>query len=215
MKRPWRRIPHSQPATTHLGLESIRFDTLGLSPQPDEDMNERCWLGPRLMLLENFVPIPPDFPSLEEDEIRTTYHAWMESQPPDAQGRRPRLLHLAVRRETPIPAVATLLRMVAPGDNRYSFVGAVTLPLADCSWVIKVQCDEGNPTGFRETLAGARFRQANGDSPEEEWPRFDPYDEQWDQDPPDPLTEVRRSTNRVLESLEVDPEVRQAKRFGP
>ena len=42
---------------------------------------------------------------------------------------------------------------------------------------------------------------------------FDPYDARWDLDHHDPLTLVRQSTNKVLASLEVDPEVRQGTPF--
>ncbi|HEY6429295.1 MAG TPA: hypothetical protein VIX84_18890 [Acidimicrobiales bacterium] len=79
-------------------------------------------------------------------------------------------------------------------------------------WVIKVQGSEGQTTGVRETLAGARFRRENRHLPVEEQPPFDLYDAQWDFDG-DPLTQVRQSIDRVLASLEVDPEVRQATRI--
>jgi hypothetical protein len=215
MKRPWKKGASSQRVASGLGLESIRFNTLGLTRQPDEELNERYWLGPNLMLSENFFPIPPDFPSLQEDEIRTTYQAWLGGQRPDAEGRTSRLLHLSVDREMPVPAIFTMMRTVVPGNDRYSFVGAITLPLAECSWVIKVQSDEGPTTGIRETLAGARFRREIRHLPENEQPSFDPYEEQWDLDEGDPLSEVRQSMKMVLESLEVGPEVREAKPFRP
>jgi hypothetical protein len=197
-----------------LGLDSVRFDTLGLAPDPDEEPDCRYWLGPNLMLSENWFPIPPDLPSLQEKEIRALYDVLLGEQQPDTHGRTPRLLHIAVHHETPVPVVLTLIRVVVPGDRRYSFVGSITLPLAECSWVVKVQSSEGGTTGVRETLAGARFRRANPDlSIEEMRSRFDPYDAHWDSDESDPLTLVRRSTDRLLASLEVDPEVRKAQPF--
>jgi hypothetical protein len=195
-----------------LGLESIRFDTLGLTPDPDEPLNERYWLGPNLMLSEHWFPIPPDLPGLREDEIRAMYDGMHWAQQPDADGRTHRLLHLSVHHETPVPVVCTLIRVVVPGNNCYSFVGAITLPLAVCSWVIKVQSDEYQPTGIRETLAGAHFRRENRHLSAEEERRFDPYDAQWDFDG-DPLTAVRQSIDRVLASLEVDLRVRHASPF--
>jgi hypothetical protein len=196
-----------------LGLDSIRFDTLGLAREPDEEPDSRYWLGQNLLLSENWFSIPPDFPSLDERKIRTMYEAALGAQP-GSQDLAPRLLHLAVRRETPVPVVQTLIRIIGPGDNRYGFVGAVTLPLAECSWVVKVESYEVGMTGVRETVAFHRFSEERPDlSFEERTSLFDPYDARWDSDQNDPLTLVRKSTDRVLASLDVDPEVRQATQF--
>ena len=140
----------------------------------------------------------------------------MHASQPGVEGRSPRLLHLAVHRETPVPVVETLIRIPGLGDHGYGFVGAVTVPLADCSWVVKVESYEVGSTGVRVTLAGARFRREHRgpeSSIEELAHDFDPYDAQWDLDENDPLTSVRQSTNKLLVSLEVDPEVRQATSF--
>jgi hypothetical protein len=213
MKIRWRRGANPNAGEEGLGLESVRFDLLGLTRQPDVAPNHRYWLGRNLGVDENWFPIPPDLPSLQEDEIRATYEALIEDQP-DADGRMPRLLHVSVHHETPLPVVFTLIRV--PDDRRYAFVGAITLPLAECSWVIKVQSSEGSTTGIRETLAGARFRKQYStpeSSIEHLASHFDPYDAQWDLDENDPLTLVRQSTNKVLASLEVDAEVRRATPF--
>ncbi len=149
-------FPRKKAAPEDLGLESIRFDTLGLTREPEEASNERDWFGPNLWLAQHWFPIPPDFPSLKEEEIRRTYEAPLGDQG-DVDGRTPRLLHVAVHRETPVPTVCTLIRGVVPGDDRYSFIGGLTLPLAGCSWVIKVRSSEGPITGVREALAFHRF----------------------------------------------------------
>ena len=212
----WKRGSSSKAPTEGLGLESIRFDTLGLNRDPDEPLNERYWLGPNLMLSEHWFPIPPDLPSLQEDEIRGIYDGIHGPQQPDADGRTHRLLHVSVHHETPVPVVCTLIRVVVPGNQWYSFVGAVTLPLAVCSWVIKVQSDELLPTGIRETLAGARYMRENRtpeSSIEDLLSHFDPYDSRWDTDDRDPLTLVRRSINKVLASLDVDLRVRHGSPF--
>ncbi len=201
------------PDGTAFGLDSIRFDTLGLAREPDEEPDSRYWLGQNLLLSENWFSIPPDFPSLDEHEIRATYDAALEAQP-GVEGRTPLLLHLAVRHETPVPVVQTLIRIVGPGDDRYGFVSAVTLPLAECSWVVKVESYEVGMTGVRETVAFHRFSEERPDlSFDERTSLFDPYDVHWDSDQDDPLTVVRQSTDSVLASLDVDPEVRQAAQF--
>ena len=141
------------------------------------------------------------------------YEAALGAQP-GVEGRTPRLLHLAVSRETPVPVVQTLIRIVGPGDDRYGFVGAVTLLLAKSSWVVKVESYEVGVTGVRETLAFHRFSTERPDlSFDERTSLFDPYDARWDSDQDDPLTVVRQSTEKVLASLDVDPEVRQATQF--
>ena len=199
-----------RPISERMGLDSVRFDTLGLSRQPDEEPNHRFWLGPGLGLSENWFPIPPDMPSLDEDEIRAMYDGLLGDRQ-DADGRSPRVLDVAVNRENVIPAVCTLFRL--PDDNRYTFVGAITLLLAECSWVIKLQGSEGGITGVREALAFHRF---SGENPElsidERLSTFDPYDELWDFDD-EPLTSVRRAKRRILDSLQFDAAVLQASTF--
>ena len=195
-----------------MGLDTVRFDTLGLTRQPDEEPNHRYWLGPGLALSENWFPIPPDMPSLNEDAIRPMYDELLGDQQDD-DGRTAGLLDVAVKRENVVPAVCTLIRL--PDDNRYTFVGAITLLLAECSWVIKIQSSESGITGVREAVAFHRF---SGENPElsidERLSTFDPYDEQWDFND-EPLTSVRRAQKKVLASLQFDAMVLQAGPFNP
>ena len=214
-----RRRDRSNPGLERLGLDSVRFDTLGLARHADETSNERVWLGPNLVLSENWFPIPPDLPSLDETEIRSLYDALLGQQR-DAEGRAPRLLHLAVHREAPVPAVRTLILEVLAEEGRHPrhiFIGAITLPLAECSWVIKTQAVEGQMTGVRESVAFARYSKERPElSFEDRVSSFDPYDAQWDLDEElDPLTSVRKSMDRVYASLEWDPAVLSAPRFRP
>jgi hypothetical protein len=104
MKVPWKTGGNANAGGNGLGLDSIRFDTLGLERLPDEPPDCRYWLGPNLELSENWFAIPPDLPSLQEDEIRATYDTLFGDQP-DAQGRMPRPFALSVHRETPLPVV--------------------------------------------------------------------------------------------------------------
>jgi hypothetical protein len=201
-----------RPISQRMGLDSVRFDTLGLTRQPDQEPNHRFWLGPGLGLSENWFPIPPDMPSLDDGEIRAMYEEHLGDQQ-DADGRAPRVLEVVVTRHYDVPAVCTLLRL--PDDDRYTFIGAITLLLAECSWVLKIQSSEGGMTGIREALAFHRF---SGENPElsidERLSTFDPYEEQSDFDD-EPLTSVRRAKKNVLASLQFDPEVLKASAFRP
>ncbi len=82
MKFPWKKT-----AIAGLGLESIRFDILGLTGEPEEAPNERYWHGPSLLLSQHWFAIPPDLPSLQEDEIRRTYEALLGKQGAPMVGR--------------------------------------------------------------------------------------------------------------------------------
>lgn len=213
MKLPWRRERIPSPGVDDLGLDSIRFDTLGLVRQPDAAANHRYWLGTTLGLGEYWFPGSPEPLTLDEDEIRATYEGLL-AEPANADGLTPLVVQITVHRETPVPVVCALIRL--PDDHRYTFVGAITVLLAECSWVIKVQSSEGPVTGLREAAAFDRFLE------EHPMPRasveglashFDPYEAHWDSDHSDPLTLVRQSANKVLASLEVDPEVRRRTPF--
>jgi len=207
MRLPWKGDGNAGGETGGLGLDSIRFDTLGLIMQPDTAPNEREWRGTNLVLSEHWFPIPPDLPSLQVDELRTTYEEALMG-PPQIGGRTPRLLHLAVHRELPLPAVCTLIRLVPPRGHGFFFASAITLPLAESSWVIRALSSEGQLTGVREALAGARFlreHRLQGASAEELLSGLDPYEAKWDLDENDPLTLVRHSISRILSSLEIDP----------
>ena len=71
----------------------------------------------------------------------------------------------------------SLIRILGPGDDRYGFVGAITLPFAACSWVVKVESYEVGTTGVRETLAFHRFSKERPElSLDERTSLFDPYD---------------------------------------
>jgi hypothetical protein len=213
------RIPRRKGATSRsglkgLGLESIRFDTAGLTRHPDHTPYEQYWLGPNVGISQHWFPSPPEVVGLEEGEIRGMYQTLLAEQG-EVDGRAPRLLDVAVHRETPVPVVGTLIRGVMP--DRYTFIGALTLLLAECSWVVKAQSSEGPITGMREALAFDRFAREQGvpgQSMEEMMSVFDPYEEQWDLDQQDPLTAVRQWMVSILASLEVDPEVGRATPFG-
>ena len=104
------------------------------------------------------------------------------------------------------PVVRLVVRLPVP--DRYVFVGSLTIPLADCSWVVKLQAVEGSITGLREALAADRALKERGlQSFQELMGTFDPYDRQWDDIAPgDPLTAVRHYLDRLEASLQFGSE---------
>lgn len=120
-------------------------------------------------------------------------------------------------------AVRVVLKM--PLQPRgFGFVGSLTLPFRDCSYVLKYQAAEGQPTGLRESLVAAQMMQAV-DDPEgvmRSW-CADPYDPSlkyepmcnkaddpaWDaRFPEHPLSRVRAALNLLPQHTELAPRLR-------
>jgi hypothetical protein len=128
-----------------------------------------------------------------------------------------KLIDVAVARDTPVPIVRTIVRLPLP--DRYVYAASLTLPLAECSWVVSVQAAEPGMTGIREAIALDSFLRGQGpageqhekpsadESLEETMARFDPYQPRWDGLVDDPLTTVRKHITQVEQSLALRPEV--------
>jgi zinc-ribbon domain len=121
-----------------------------------------------------------------------------------------------------VPTVKTLFKLplVPPG---MIYVGTLTFPFVDFSFLITVQCGEQGVTGVRESVVADRFLTAAGAfDPSKGFPKGwfqDPYDptradpimrnqaddEQYDARFPDhPLSRVRRHLSRIEASLKFD-----------
>ena len=224
-----------------LGLDSITFETFGLTPGPG-DAGTRQWQGEGMLLSAHFFPVPPDLPSLDPQEIRVVYEGLESSGGAPRRGRlfrrsvsrspfenrTTRVIDVSVARDGPIPIVRVILRLPLP--DFYVYSAALTVPLAECSWVIKVQAAEEGVTGIRETVAVEEFfreRDAKGESVrfppmpdstgvrrlDDLMPGFDPYEARWDGLVDDPLSRVRRHIVLVEQSLAFAPEVFEEKPF--
>jgi hypothetical protein len=211
-----------------LGLDSITFDTFGWAPV-HRDGARRAWQGDEVVLIENFFADRPSLPSLDPDAIRVAY----EDQADEPDTRRGRLLRrvarregdrtrkvieVVVAREGSVPIVRTIVRLPLP--DRYLYSGSLTMPLAECSWVIQVQAPESGETGIREAVAFAQFLNegnapaAGQDSPADLMAGFDAYDARWDGLIDDPLSAVRRHIDLVEGSLRFAPPVLAAAPFS-
>ena len=202
----FRRRAKSEPARLdpRLGPDTISFDTFDWERQPDED-GDRVWFGDGtifIILSEHFFALPPDLPGTDVDLLRSSYETWMADIEEGDDGRTGRLVELNVDPNGPV--VRVVVRIPVP--DRYLFVGSLTIPLAECSWVVKVQAVEGSITGLREALAADRALKEGGlHSFQDLEGVFDPYDRQWDDIAPgDPLTAVRHYLDRLEASLQFD-----------
>ena len=132
-----------------------------------------------------------------------------------------------------IDCVQTIFKM--PQANRgMVYIGSLTVPFAEFSFVIKIQCQEVGFTGLREAVVLDRLFDEGTDVSEENgelknWER-DPYDpegayplmpnraedERYDEDfPVHALSRVRRWLFQIRETLHFSEEVKQAQPFVP
>ena len=195
-----------------LGLDSISFETFAWPAGPG-DLGSRLWLGEGVWLFEQFFPSPPDLPGLDLEELRLSYEAqgvrsdraqtprrtrWLRSARMPSDARTTKLIDLTVARDTPVPIVCVIMRVPLP--DRHLFAASLTLPLAECSWVVSVQAAEPDMTGIREAIALDSFLRGQGpageqhdkpsadESLQETMAGFEPYQSRWD-------GLVRRPTN--------------------
>ena len=147
----------------HLGLDSISFESFDWAPASG-DVGSRSWRGKEVVLSEHFFPFPPDLPSLDLEELRLVYEGtgrcsdqplrrkrrFLRSAPASSDPvRTTKVIELAVVWGTSLPIVRVVLRVPLP--DRYAFVASLTLPLAECSWVVKVQAVDPDTTGARRS----------------------------------------------------------------
>lgn len=190
-------------------LDSIRFDTTGYDPQGEPQPGKvRVWhTPPGDGLGVFFFPVPPDLPkdAASVEELASFYRRALG----DSGGR---LVEVSVVVAGGVPAVRTLLSVPQqPGGRAY--VGSLTVPFRDFSFVLKCQCAERGTTGVKEALLFARL-PADGPPMQVEGerchvPGWDPDDERHDAEFPDhPVARARRVLTRVVGSLTVGPEIR-------
>jgi hypothetical protein len=199
-----------KPLDPRLGLDTITFDTFGW-PLESDDGEDRLWLGDGIGLKESFLTDAPDYPSLDKHDLWEAYERTYENLTGDGDGRDgPKARVLEVESDRRVPFVRELLRLPlsAIGGRGVGFFGAVTVPLAECSWHIGLQAREGHITGMREAIVLDRAWQERGEqSFDQVFESCDPYDRRWDDIVPgDPLTVVRSHLDRLQASLECRPE---------
>lgn len=203
----------------------------------EESPTEIIWLDSleycTAILSLNYFPVRPDipFPLSDVASLRKSYRAMAI----EAGGG---LMRADVIELAGLPAVETLFKFPIPGQSRgLNYIGSITLPFANLSYVIKVQSAEMGMTGVREAMLFARLNPPVQFNQEElkdkgsakiEGLGKDPYDpsidypnmptifedEQYDMEFPDhPLTKVRRWLKDIRVTASVDGSLHQQARF--
>ena len=202
-------------------IDSVRIDTSALLME-SETAARRCWLndaGEPLTL--HFFDRPPDLPAPPDHvEFLTTWYRRMALQ--GGLG----LVELAHVRVDQLPSIRIVFKSIldrASGRGR-TYLGSLTLPFRDFSYVVKLEYREWGITGARETAVFAQ--RADLEDRLEGW-IVDPSDpapphlarnlsEEPQYDalfPNHPLSRVRRSLDALQASLTIDAEVKALPRF--
>jgi hypothetical protein len=129
-------------------------------------------------------------------------------------------LHVVDCRVLPLDGVQSIW-LVTKGLDEQSwggvYLGSLTIPFRDFSFVIKIQCYEQGASGMREALlVDEALRKGTG---RVEGGRFVPLgwsfdDEQFDDRlPQHPLSRVRRELRHIASSVQIAPKVRDEAQF--
>jgi hypothetical protein len=190
-------------------VDSVRFDTspyeAGGEPRPGQT---RVWFTPEGDAIGlYFFSVPPDLPANARsvDDLRAFFAAEMES----SGGQ---VVELSSVRLDECPAVRVISKMPLQPPGM-TCVGAFTIPFRDFSFVLKVQCEERGPTGYREAVLADRRLAAGEVSAITEGrmqlPNWNPDDESFDAEFPEhPVSRVRRVLSRVAASITFDASIK-------
>ncbi len=129
-----------------LTLDSITFDARDFEHQADMD-NLRVWQSPAGDTLGLFLYlIRPDIkaPLNNLGALRRFYRSMTELA---GLG----VIEIEPTRIDGCPAIRTLFKVAQEPTGR-TYIGALTIPFAEFSYVLKVQCEEMGMTGLRDTL---------------------------------------------------------------
>lgn len=192
-------------------LGSVTFDASSLRLEHEEP-GCRIWLSSSgdeigLYFFDKMPNLRSDATSLEE--LKASYLSRMDNSPA-------RLVELSIIEVSGCPAVRLIIK--APQQpSGMTYVGSITIPFRNFSFVIKAHCEEGGTTGIRDAIVFDRlFRSGkvtigddgkikgpvNADSAE--------YDEEF---PEHPLSRLRVLMADWERTCVVDPGVRAHPKF--
>lgn len=190
--------------------DSVTFDSTRYAFQGDRD-GARVWSLPEgggVGLY--FFPRRPDLPAAASiDHLREFYAAQM--------GARLEVVECRVLLLDGVRSIWLIAKKLDEQTRGALYLGSLTIPFRDFSFVIKIQCYEQGVTGMREALlVEEAVRKGTG---RVDGDRFVPIgwsfdDEQFDDRlPQHPLSRVRRELRHIASSVQIEPTVRDAARF--
>lgn len=185
-----------------------------------ERHDERTWFDPRTgdQVSLTYIGMVPDIPAPFDDL------PLLRRKLAEETAETGSIIEAHVVRLGGVPALFQLIKLPIPGqDTGLAFIAAFTVPRANCSAVLRIQCAEGQMTGVRESTVAAQvgFDQCFPPHPYAPDVRGQlPYnvaDEAgWDQQFPDhPLTRARAWAHRMLATAQVDPQFAALPPFEP
>ncbi len=190
--------------------DSVTFDATRYEFQGDRDGAREWFLPEGGGVGLYFFPRKPDLPATASTEhLREFYAAQMGGR-----------LQVVECRVLPLDGVRGI-QLIAKGLDEQTrsavYLGSLTIPFRDFSFVIKIQCYEQGVTGMREALlVEEALRDSTGRI---EGDQFVPVgwsfdDEQFDDRlPQHPLSRVRRELRHIASTVRIEPTVRGKTRF--
>jgi hypothetical protein len=193
----------------------VAFDTTGM-----ERHDERTWFDPRTgdQVSLTYIGMVPDLPA-SLDDLPLLRHRLTEETAEVGS-----IIEAHVVQLDGVPAVLQLIKLPIPNqETGLAFIAAFTVPRANCSAVLRIQCAEGPTTGAREAAVATQvgFENCFPPHPYAQDVRgrlpFHVADEAgWDQHFPDhPLTRARAWAHRMLATARVDPQFVALPPFEP
>ncbi len=191
-------------------LDLIRFNSDGYTRDEARRPGQvRVWFTPDGDGVGLYMfGVPPDLPRVETaDELWAFYARRLEP----SGGK---LVENALVTVSDCRAIRIIVKTPQEPSGML-YVGSITIPFRDFSFVLKVQCGEHGMTGLREdVLLDRRFR--DGQLPTVQKGRldlagWDPDNEDHDAEfPQHPVSRVRRALEGICRSLTIDPKVATA-----
>lgn len=190
--------------------------------------NTIVWLNdpvqPSAVMSLHYFPLPPDIAAPLSD-IKTVRNQYREMINAHGGG-------LLLADSETIYGDLQILKVIFKIPQRphgMSYLGSITIPFADFSYVIKVQAEEIGTTGVRDAIMLVKLEEEVG-SKEEVWNNWtrDPYEpdgnfpampnqserEEYDSlFPNHPLSIVRRTLDMAIASISLDREIYELTKF--
>lgn len=204
-------------------INSIQFDASGLRFE-SETASQRRWLndvGEPISL--HFFDLPPDIPRPLDD--REGLRTWLRGV---ALGAGLGLIDFAIAHVDGISSIRVVLKAVLDGATGHgrTYVGNLTIPFHNFSFVVKAQYRERGVTGFREAFVMDRLWARGVAAPMQGWivDASDPTPphlamnvsegQQYDSEfPKHPLSRLRTFLDRLQTSIRIAPDVKQLRVF--